>query len=127
MADEEDYTISDRVITQLAYIMGNTAENSFDDEYSDTVNAMVCDFINNAVDLLLDRIYCGDWEEAEDCEDVQTARRVISYIAYRMANRAMNSFDDEFNDTVNDTVWAFINGSAHKLTSKWVIRVPPKD
>jgi hypothetical protein len=88
MAEEDDYTIADRVIKHLAYgVMGRTAMNSFDDEYNAMVNNMVWDFINNAVDLLLDRISCADWEEAEDCEgegraleeDVRTARSVISY------------------------------------------------
>lgn len=127
--DYEEYdrarATADRVIADVIDRMGNRAENSFNDEHNDNVNRMVWDFINNAERLLLYGISYEyeEWEEPEDCEDVRTARRVISHIVDRMGNVAENSFNNEYDDTVNDMVWDFINSADRKL-NEWVIRVP---
>jgi hypothetical protein len=46
--DDEDVRTAQRVISYLVNAMGNIAMNSFNDEYDDTVNGMVWDFINSA-------------------------------------------------------------------------------
>lgn len=122
---KKDREKAGRVIDRLIGMAVKTA-TAFNDEYSDTVNSMVWDFINNAY-YILDGAECHDDPEVEDCEDVQTTRRVIADIIDTMCTVLTNDFSsDNYNAVVDYIVWDFIDSIRSKL-AKWVIRVPPPE